>query len=234
MQALITGAGSGIGKAIALALSSAGYQVASASRNAEIIPAISSELRNAHPAKAEAIIKHADISDEVSCSEFIDSLPEAFHPPQVLVLNAGKYFTGMPSEMGITELSEALEANVLHAIQICQNIVPKMAANKTGTIVFTGSIVNHELRASACAYTLAKNVLNNYAKMLQDEFRNTGLRICRIQPGSVNTPSFDGENVPRELFVQPEQIAEAVKWIVNLPATVQVEELIIRPSDKNW
>jgi NADP-dependent 3-hydroxy acid dehydrogenase YdfG len=70
--------------------------------------------------------------------------------------------------------------------------------------------------------------------MLQEELRNTAIRITRIQPGSVDTPSFDGEIVPREKFIKPAQIADAIEWIIRLPESVQVEEMIIRPTDKNW
>lgn len=234
MYAIITGAGSGIGKAIALRLSSMGFTIASATRKAEIIPALGRELKNAHPEKRDHFICHADISDEQSCHQFISTLPEEFACPQLLVLNAGQYAVGEPSQLNRKDLLDAIDSNASHAIQICNSLLPSMIKQNQGSVVFIGSIVNHTLRKEATAYTLAKNMLNQYALMLQEEIRNTGIRICRIQPGSVNTPSFDGEQVPREAFVQPEQIAEALTWIVNLPPSVQVEELIIRPTDKNW
>ncbi|MEZ5173620.1 MAG: SDR family oxidoreductase [Bacteroidia bacterium] len=131
------------------------------------------EFRNAHPALAEAFILHADIGEEASCNAFLQALPADFKIPDVLVLNAGSYFTGRPSQMDAQELKRAIDANAGHAIRICKALVPAMAKRNRGTIVFTGSIVNHEPRMEACAYTLAKNVLDNYAKMLQEEFRDS-------------------------------------------------------------
>jgi NADP-dependent 3-hydroxy acid dehydrogenase YdfG len=234
MNVLVTGGSSGIGKAVCLKLSSLGHQISTSTRKHELVDSLRLDLKSVHPAKADALVMQAELSEEKSCLNFIQTVEKQQGLPDVLILNAGEFRPGLPLEMGIDELEQALEGNAKHAIRICKMLVPAMVKRNKGTIVFIGTILNHEPRAGACAYTLAKTLLNGYSRMLQEELRNTAIRITRIQPGSVDTPSFDGEIVPREKFIKPAQIADAIEWIIRLPESVQVEEMIIRPTDKNW
>jgi NADP-dependent 3-hydroxy acid dehydrogenase YdfG len=234
MNVLVTGGSSGIGKAICLKLSSLGHQVSTSTRKHDLVESLSLDLKRVHPAKADALVMQAELGNEDSCMSFLNAVEKKTGLPDVIILNAGEFRPGMPLEMGIEELDQALEGNAKHAIRICKMMVPKMVKRNSGTLVFIGTILNHQPRAGACAYTLSKTLLNGYARLLQEELRNTSIRITRVQPGSVDTPSFDGEDVPREKFIQPDHIAGAIEWILNLPESVQVEELIIRPTDKNW
>jgi 3-oxoacyl-[acyl-carrier protein] reductase len=234
MKAIITGASSGIGLAIAKTLSKEGWQIASASRSSDKGSDLAKVLINNHPEGKESFIIQADLSQSKDQTKFIEEVKKRWDCPDLIICNAGIYKTDLPSEISTEKLLEQLEINAFQAIRIVNEWLPLMKERGKGTIIFTGSIINIYPRTSAASYTLSKNLLDGYSRMLFDELKNTSIKITRIQPGSVDTPSFDIEEAPVDTFVKPEDIASAVSWILRLPDTTQIEELIIRPTDKNW
>ncbi|MEX1187835.1 MAG: SDR family NAD(P)-dependent oxidoreductase [Bacteroidia bacterium] len=234
MKAIITGASSGIGLAISKSLSASGWEIASATRSELKATELISNLKSLHPKGVEPIIKVADLTIQAELESFIENVKSKWGCPDLIICNAGIYTTDNPSEITREKLLSQLEINAFQAIRLCNEWVSNMKSRNRGSIIFIGSIINIYPRTSAATYTLSKNLLNGYSKMLFDELRDTDIKITRIQPGSVATPSFDSEVAPLENFVKPEDIASAVSWILNLPATTQIEELIIRPNDKNW
>ncbi len=234
MKAILTGASSGIGLAISETLSKQGWQIASASRSIEKAAQLAEILRNNHPEGKESFIFQADLSRTEGQKKFIEETRKIWDCPDLIICNAGIYSTDFPSEITIEKLSEQLEINAFQAIRIVNEWLPAFKQRGKGIIIFTGSIINIYPRTGAASYTLSKNLLDGYSRLLFDELKETSIKITRIQPGSVDTPSFDVEVAPVDSFVKPQDIASAVSWILNLPETTQIEELIIRPTDKKW
>jgi 3-oxoacyl-[acyl-carrier protein] reductase len=234
MKAIITGASSGIGQAIARQLATEGWQIATATRHEESISSIKSDLEKRNPQHIEPIVVKADLSNPSSLETFLSIVDLSWDCPDLIVCNVGLFSPDTPSTLQIDELQHQLEINAFSAIRTCKHYVPKLIEAKKGMIIFTGTILNIEPRTSAASYTLSKGLLNSYAGMLADELRSSNIRVSRIQPGSVSTPTWGTEPVPHETFVQPEDIAKGVSWMVNLPSSTWVEELIIRPTNKNW
>lgn len=235
MKVLITGASSGIGLSTAKKLASQGHQIASASRNEERAAELLKALNEFSTENQNHLIVKADLCNQQEIESFLQNIEDKWGNPDVIISNAGIYTTDFPSELSKESLLEQLEINAFQAIRVVNRFLPKMKEINSGNIIFTGSIINIYRRVSAASYTLSKNLLDGFARMLFEELNETSIRITRIQPGSVNTPSFDKESgAPIESFVKPEEIADAISWILNLPPTTQVEEIIIRPTDKNW
>jgi len=234
MKAIITGASSGIGQAIARQLASEGWQIATATRHEESISVIKSDLTKRHPQHIEPIVMKADLSEPSALETFLSIIELSWDCPDLIICNVGIFSPDTPSTLKIEELQHQIEINAFSAIRMCNHYVPKFKEAQKGMIIFTGTILNLEPRTEAASYTLSKGLLNSYAIMLADELRSSKIRVSRIQPGSVSTPTWGTEPVPHENFVQPEDIAIGVSWMVNLPKTTWVEELIIRPTDKNW
>jgi len=86
----------------------------------------------------------------------------------------------------------------------------------------------------AAQYSVAKSAQESYCKIMADELRAYGIRLTLIAPGSVNTPSWDGEDVSRNMFVQPEDIANIICNSLSLSPEAWLEKIIIRPRQKNY
>jgi NADP-dependent 3-hydroxy acid dehydrogenase YdfG len=234
MKAIVTGASSGIGLAIAKQLAKEGWHIATASRSEERISDLRWQLVRASRDGREPMIVKADLSVPKEHDNFMMAVDMAWNCPDLIVCNVGTFAPDKPSTMTVEALQKQLEINAFSAIRTCSHFIHRMKIRKKGMIIFTGTILNIEPRTEAASYTLSKGLLNQYAKLLADELRPHNIRVSRIQPGSVNTPTWGTEKVPLETFVQPSDIADAVSWMVKVPESTWVEELIIRPTDKNW
>jgi short-subunit dehydrogenase len=232
MKVLLSGATSGIGKAIAIELANAGYTLAFIARSEEKAEDLISILsKSGNKAHFYILGDHTHTS---VVERFSYEVKLRWKEPDVIIHNAGVYDEGLPSEMSETQLLNQLEQNFWHAFRITQPWLSCFKERGAGKLIFIGSMVTNQTRSSAAAYTISKGMLEQYSKVLAEELRDFGVAVTRIVPGSVNTSSWDQTPVPIELFVQPRDIARLVESLLGLSKTSWVEELIVRPLDKNW
>ena len=232
MKVLITGATSGIGKAIALHLASKGCKIIFPARNSEKAKSLMAELSKIN--NTEHDWRMCDVTEEITLRAFNDYVKKQHGTPDVIVNNAGIYDFGTVLESSEEQLETMLDQNFRHAYRITQYWMPGLKEARKGTIIFIGSQVTRELRTGAAAYTMAKGILEYYAKLVAEEMRDANVGVTRIVPGSVNTPSWGDMDVPRNTFVQSEEIAAAVEQIIHLKPGTWIEEIIIRTKDRNW
>ena len=232
MRAIITGASSGIGKAIAITLAKQGWQIASISRREEAVIALQQTLKTF--GSQEHLIVQGDLCKEADNARFREVVAREWGCPDLIVNNAGSYIPGAVGSMSLNELDEQMTINFRSGFQLVQFFVPHFKQLQRGRIVFISSVVVQKPRMNAAAYTLSKVTNDMYAKLLCEELRDFGVGVTRIFPGSVNTPTWGVEDVPRASFVQPEDIAQLVNTLVQLPSNTLVEEMTVCPTDKNW
>jgi sepiapterin reductase len=150
------------------------------------------------------------------------------------VNSAGIYSTVQPSDLSEELLNEQISINFYGAFRITQPWIEAFRKRGSGIIISIGSIVTRHPRTSAVAYTLSKQLLDNWMKLLADELRDSGVKVTRIIPGAVITPSWDNE--PDELkknTIRPEEIARTVNLVLSLPKEGWLEEVVIRPLARN-
>ncbi len=232
MKALLSGATSGIGKAIAIELARAGFALAFVSRSqekAEDLLSVLSQFGN-----TEHFYVFGDHTQPSVIDQFNNEVRLRWKEPDLIINNAGIYEAGFPSQMSEAQLLSQLEQNFWHAFRITQPWLNSFKDRSSGKLIFIGSMGTRQTRTDAAAYTISKGMLEQYAKVLAEELRDYGVAVTRIIPGSINTASWDQSDVPLQLFVQPEDIARLVLSLLNLSKTSWVEELIIRPLNKNW
>jgi 3-oxoacyl-[acyl-carrier protein] reductase len=232
MRAIITGASSGIGNAIAIVLAKKGWQIASISRREEAVISLKQTLISF--GSQEHLIVQGDLCVEADNARFRERIALEWGCPDLIVNNAGSYIPGAVGGMSLNELDEQMNINFRSGFQLVQYFVPRFKQLQSGRIVFISSVVVQKPRVNAAAYTLSKVTNDMYAKLLCEELRDFGVGVTRIFPGSVNTATWGVEDVPRERFVQPEDIAQLVNTLVQLPANTLVEEMTVCPLDKNW
>jgi short-subunit dehydrogenase len=232
MKVLITGATSGIGKAITLHLANLGCKIIFPARNSEKAKALIAQLSTINDTVHDW--RMCDVTEEITLKAFNDYVQKNHGTPDVIINNAGIYDFGKVLESSEEQLERMLDQNFRHAYRISQYWMPYLKGVNKGTIIFIGSQVTRELGTRAATYTMAKGILEFYAKLVADEMRDANVGVTRIVLGSVNTPSWGDSDVPISKFAQSEDIALAVEQIIRMKPATWVEEIIIRPKDRNW
>jgi NAD(P)-dependent dehydrogenase (short-subunit alcohol dehydrogenase family) len=231
--AVITGAGSGVGQAIALALVRQDWQVALVGRRPD---ALAETVRLAGDAGPRCLTWPCDVGDPVAVDQMGKGVLAAFEEVEVLVNAAG---TNAP-ERALAVLSPKdyqamIDTNLNGAYYCVQAFLPHMRQRRSGTII---NIVSDAGKAASPkagpAYVMSKFGLAGLNQSINAEERANGVRACAIFPGDIDTPLLERRPQPpdataRSRMLRPEDVAECALLCVNLPSRVIVEELVVRP-----
>jgi NAD(P)-dependent dehydrogenase (short-subunit alcohol dehydrogenase family) len=231
--AVITGAGSGVGQSIALALVRQDWQVALVGRRPE---ALAETVRLAGDAGPRCLTWPCDVGDPVAVDQMGKGVLAAFEEVELLVNAAG---TNAP-ERALAVLSPKdyqamIDTNLNGAYYCVQAFLPHMRQRRSGTII---NIVSDAGKAASPkagpAYVMSKFGLAGLNQSINAEERANGVRACAIFPGDIDTPLLERRPQPpdataRSRMLRPEDVAECALLCVNLPSRVIVEELVVRP-----
>ena len=230
--AIVTGASSGIGAATARALASSGYDVIACARRMDRL--------NALAAEDSAITAHAlDITDQASVDQLAADLKG--RSISVLINCAGGAFDAasvIDSDPAIW--SKTYDLNVVGTVRMVKAFAPLMQANGNGHIVIISSTAGHVAYENGGSYVAAKHAETSLARTLRLELNGLPIRITEIAPGMVKTEEFakirfgDADKAAKvyEGVAAPltaEDVAEAIRWSVCLPAHFNVDSMVIRP-----
>jgi len=229
--AIVTGAGSGIGRAVAVRLAGAGWRVALVGRRPEALAetaALADGSVTAHP---------CDVSDAAAVDRVVKEVLGKSGRIDALVHCAGTNIARRSWEqLSGEDYRLVMAANLDGAFNCVRAVVPSMRQQGAGTVVVINSDAGRQANAKAgAAYVVSKFGLTGLVQSLNAEERGRGIRACSIFPGDVNTPLLDRRPQPppaeaRVKMLQPEDVAEAVWLAVSLPPRAIVEELVIRPA----
>jgi NADP-dependent 3-hydroxy acid dehydrogenase YdfG len=229
--AIITGAGSGIGRASALRLVKEGWRVALVGRRAEAL------AETAKLAGGAASVHPCDVADAATVKQVAAKVLAEFGRVDALVHCAGTNIARRSWEqLSAEDYRGLLAANLDGVFNCVQALLPAMRKQGAGTVVVINSEAGRVANAKAgAAYVVSKFGLAGLVQSLNAEERANGIRACSIFPGDVNTPLLDKRPVPpppeaRVKMLQPEDVAAAVWLAVSLPPRAIIEELIIRPA----
>jgi NADP-dependent 3-hydroxy acid dehydrogenase YdfG len=231
---IITGGGSGIGRATGLKMAGEGGIVILVGRTASKVEGVKSEIE---AIGGEATAFGVDVTDENGVKAMVNSVLSMYGKVDVLLNNAGH--SSIHRKLLTTtaeEVRSVLESNLMGSIFCTQAVMPSMLEAREGTIINVSSLagVTPGLLAGM-AYGAAKAGVINFTQFLNSEFRNTGIRASVIIPGEVDTPILDKRPVnpsqdARETMVTAEDAAEAITLIARLPSRASIPELVIRPT----
>jgi NADP-dependent 3-hydroxy acid dehydrogenase YdfG len=229
---LVTGGGSGIGLAVARLFLEAGARVAIAGRNAD-------RLRRAAESLGGARLTNfaADVSDADKAEALIRDVTANFGRIDILVNNAGTNIKARTfRELTPNSWNYLLGANLHGAFYCTRAVLPQMRERKDGLIININSISGKRSNPlGGVGYNAAKFALRGMAMGLAAEERGNGIRVTSIYPGEVDTPILEHRPAPlsdehRRTILVPEDVAQAVLFVANLPARAAVPELVILPS----
>jgi NAD(P)-dependent dehydrogenase (short-subunit alcohol dehydrogenase family) len=236
--ALVTGAGSGMGRSIALALVGLGLRVALVGRDRGKLDAVKAEMGEAG---ARARVEPCDVSDRQAVGAMVARVLDDFGSIDVLVCNAGINTTKRALDvLDPAEWDRLIATNLTGAFNLAHFALPSMRERGRGHVIQICSISG--LRSSplgGAAYSASKFGQAALGICLGREERQRGIRSTVIYPGEVETPILDKRPVPvpaerRAVILQPEDVADAVRFVVQLPPRASVPELVILPSADDW
>ena len=230
--AVVTGASSGIGEATARALAAAGYTVYLGARRLDRLRAIAADIGG----HALAL----DVADAASVQAFATALPAHVH---VLVNNAGGALGLAP----VAEFDEAqwlamFQSNVLGLARMTRALHGRLLASGDGHVVNIGSIAGFETYSGGAGYTAAKHAVRAISETLRLEWLGQPMRVTEIDPGLVETEfslvrfAGDAERAGKVYAdtrpLTAGDIADAVVWATTRPAHVNIDQIVIRPTDQ--
>jgi 3-oxoacyl-[acyl-carrier protein] reductase len=230
MNALITGATKGIGRAIALRLAKEGYNLAVCARNEHDLQVLAQEL-SAYDVRV--IYLATDCSDREAVQRFCEFTATSLGALDVLVNNAGAFLPGPILDEPEGNLGFQLLLNLNAAYHFSRFFGKVMRDRQSGHIFNICSIASKEYVKNAGSYSVTKAALLSLNHVLRQELAPYNVGVTAIIPGSTLTASWEGTLIPKEQFVQPEDIAETINTILNLSVGVNVDEVILRPKDFN-
>ncbi len=231
LQAIITGASSGIGKATALAFAKSGINLALVSRSEDKLSAV---VDAAQTAGVKAQAYPLDLANVALVKEGIKAIAQDLGTVDILVNNAGMGYTNSLANTSLEEWQQVLDLNLTSVFQCIQGVLPQMRQRATGTIINVASIAAYTAFPDWGAYGVSKAGLVALTKALAVEERSNGIRAVTIAPGAVNTTMWDTETVQadfnREAMLTPEIVAQSILHAVLLPSQAVIETMTIMPS----
>lgn len=205
--AVITGASSGIGRALALMLASQGCRVGLIARRQDKLEELSEEIRNAGGAAATAC---ADVGDRSATSAALESLRSRFGPIDLLIANAG---VGMPTlldPLNISDVEQMVRINFLGVIYSLEAVLPEMLRRGQGHVAAVSSLAAYKGLPGESAYCATKAGVNVYLEGLRIRLRGTGIAVTTICPGFVRTPMTDVNNFHMPWLLEADDAARRI------------------------
>lgn len=237
--ALVTGAGSGIGQAIANALLEAGARVIACDRQASRLD----DFAGKWP-EDRVLNCPLDVSDGPTVAALPETLPRQWREVGIVVNCAGHDIGGrrLFHEADADKYAAIIETNVIGLIRVSHAFAKGMVARKQGHIVNLGSYMGLRTVRTASAYAASKHAVHGLSETLRQDFAGTGVRITEICPGRVRTDfaaARAGSQQAADAFydevgecLTPQDIANAVIYALSQPAHVVVAQLLIVPSSQ--
>ena len=230
---VITGAGSGVGQALALKLVQQGWRVAILGRRLE---ALQETVRLAGPHASRLTPHVCNVGDPNAVAAMAGRVLSEFGDVELLVNAAGTNAPRRLLEVLSLEDYHAMIATNLNGAYYCvQAFLPQMRARRSGTIINIISDAGKQASPKAGpAYVMSKFGLAGLTQSLNAEERAHGIRACGIFPGDIDTPLLNRRPQPpdaaaRARMLRSEDVADCALFCLNLPANVIVEEMLVRP-----
>jgi len=233
--ALVTGASSGIGLAIARVLGQEGYSLTVAARRPDKLQAAADGL-TAEGFTVQAVA--ANVSDEAEIQKVIDAHSERYGRLDVLINNAGVGVGAAVADIDAKRLDMQLDINLRSIVLFYRGCVGMLREagkeHKNALVVNTSSISGKRGEAWLSVYSATKHGVVGWTEAMNKELGAEGIKSTAFCPAFVDTPMTDfvKGQVPAEEMIRPEDIAEAVRYLLKVsPACVVPEMMFVRPGD---
>ena len=227
--ALVTGAGKGIGRAIARRLSSEGAIVVLNARTQSDLESVRAEIQ---AAGGTASISIGDITDDLAVEKLFKQIDREFGKIDILINNAGKGTFAPVRDLKVDDLDAMWNLNMRALFQCTKHALVRMEKQGKGAIVNVASLAGRNAFVGGAGYAATKWALIGFSRCLMLEVREKNIRVVTICPGSVNT-GFSGGHDPVKAgkILAPEDVAEATIAALTLHPRALMSEIDIRPTN---
>ncbi len=227
--AVVTGAGRGIGRAVAATFAREGAFVVLAARSAREIASVQ---RDIEAAGGRALAVATDVRQEPAVAALVTRALAEGGRIDCLVTAAGMAAFGPVADAKTADWDQLMAVNLRGVFLCCRAVLPAMTAQRRGTIINIGSVVTSRTLPGSGAYTAAKYGLLGFSRVLAEEMRAHGVRVGVLSAGATDTPLWDVVPQPpdRALMLKPDQIAEAALLMAALAPGAALEELTLLPQ----
>ncbi|MDR2917095.1 MAG: SDR family oxidoreductase [Tannerella sp.] len=225
--AIVTGGSRGIGRAIALELAQNGYEVAITGRDTEQLKKVIAEIESIGQ-KGLAIT--ADLTHNHTPEAIIKEATGHFKQLDVLVNCAGITMSGSFTDTGIEDWERIFNVNARAPFFLCKEAMPFLKKSKKAIIINIASVVGFKGYIYQSVYASSKHALTGFTKVLAKEVQPLGIRVHLISPGGVATEMVTRvrPDIHPEELIQPEEIAEIIRYIVNSNGNGIIDHFYIR------
>jgi len=235
--ALITGASSGIGRAISVKLAHLGYKLCLIGRNVEKLKSVKAETEGYG---VEVKYFKVDLYSDREIYDLKEKFLEHFDNLDILIHSAGEFSMGYLESASLDDFDRQIQINMRAPFLLTQ-VMLDLIKNRKGEIIFINSSAGLNARAKFSQYAATKHALKAIADSLRDEVNIAGVRVTSIFPGRTATPMqekvlemearTDKEKIMARLL-QPSDVAEVIAHVISLPRTAEVTDVIVRPFQK--
>lgn len=231
---LVTGASSGIGRAMARAVAAAGAQVALVGRSDERLQAVASDIGE------DALALAADLTKPGEVDRVVSETVARFGRIDILLPNAGLYIPGDVAEGDPDAWDELMAINVNSVFRLARAVLPGMIERAGGHIVITSSVSGHQAIHWEPIYSASKHAIQSFVHGLRRQVARHNIRVGEVAPGVVlnelwgyNDPAAISAKVETREGLRSEDVADAVLYMLTRPANVTIRDLVILPQNQD-
>jgi len=230
--AVITGASSGIGEGVAQVLADAGMRLVLTARREAVLQKLADQLQT------DTAIAPGDIAEASLPQTLIDTAVQQFGSCDVVFNNAGIMIVGSAAEIDLEAACHMVRVNVEAAYRLALTAMRHLVKQGGGYLINTSSILGTKVRQTTGAYAGTKYAIEALTEDLRMQSAGTGVRVCALEPGLVETHLQDHFPVhPKDLLgikalVQPIDIGNAVRFMLEQPDHVAIPRILVMPADQ--
>lgn len=238
---LITGASAGIGEMTARKLAAKGHDLILLARRKEKLEILSADLKNKFPS-LQIITEVVDICDRKQVENFFQVHSQTLQNLKVLINNAGlARGADKFQNSNVTDWDEMMQTNVTALLDMTRLALPFFLAKNDGHILNLGSVAGRWVYPGGAVYCASKHAVKAISEGLRMDLLGTNIRVTNIEPGMVETEfsqvRFRDQDKAKAVYkgmrpLTAEDIAETIEWTLSRPAHVNIQELVIYPTDQ--
>lgn len=222
--AVVTGAGSGIGEAIATLLHEEGAKVVLAGRNKDKLQNVANQL-----AQDSVKVVPTDVTKKEEVDELIKMAQQTFGGLDIVINSAGQMLSSKITDYQVDEWDSMIDVNIKGTLYTAKAALPTMLEQSSGHLINIASIFGFEVTKSSTIYSATKAAVHTITQGLEKELAKTGVKVTSISPGMVDTAITATYNPTDRKKLEPQDIAEAVLYALTQPKHVNVNEITVRP-----
>ncbi|HBI3606451.1 TPA: SDR family oxidoreductase [Staphylococcus aureus] len=222
--AVVTGAGSGIGEAIATLLHEEGAKVVLAGRNKDKLQNVANQL-----AQDSVKVVPTDVTNKEEVDELMKIAQQTFGGLDIVINSAGQMLSSKITDYQVDEWDSMIDVNIKGTLYTAQAALPTMLEQSSGHLINIASISGFEVTKSSTIYSATKAAVHTITQGLEKELAKTGVKVTSISPGMVDTAITAAYNPSDRKKLDPQDIAEAVLYALTQLKHVNVNEITVRP-----